>query len=334
MATEEMTKALGEAVWSGLESFFALAREHGVSSVTLDCVKRKVNVDFNTDTEPEEDDGGDEHYRKVRKDCNMQKTAKGIIGGCRRQILNNPTEVHYQKIIRQQLEKVLDCSFLIVNEWTCDDSTRVADELSFWNLNDMGYEEKYAVLREMMNLVHNRFVVNEMAVGRYLSLYGESLTQSDTKVFFCFVELCQLVYEKMDELQGVTQGLSAQDKQLFSRLMNYIGKADWQTPATREKAEQFFTELFRDTAFRCFFKEGRSGSAADRVEVSMANILGYLMRWDLLPGSKTKLCMEVFGNENNVNNINKGFKGGNVASQPFLAIEPLMDECRRRVFGC
>ena len=78
--------------------------------------------------------------------------------------------------------------------------------------------------------------------------------------------------------------------------------------------------------FRDFFKGGRSGSRTDRLEVSLANLLGYLLRFGLLAGGQQKISEDFFGNRVQINNINKG--RNNNASQDFKNLEPLLDKYR------
>ena len=121
--------------------------------------------------------------------------------------------------------------------------------------------------------------------------------------------------------------LSEKDKVLLNRLLNYVEKADWQNPANSENIKVFITKLFENRDFRDFFKEGR-GAKTDREEVSMANILGYLKRCNLLAGTPTSISKDVFGNDQ-VNNINKGINlDGN---QNFKELLPLMDKHRQEL---
>lgn len=119
--------------------------------------------------------------------------------------------------------------------------------------------------------------------------------------------------------------LSEADKVLLERLLNYVEKADWQNPANSENIKAFVTKLFDHREFRDFFKEGRGS----RVEVSMANILGYLKRYNLLAGTPTSISNDVFGNDKQVNNINKGMN--HEGNQNFKDLLPLMDKYRQEL---
>lgn len=121
--------------------------------------------------------------------------------------------------------------------------------------------------------------------------------------------------------------LSDADKGLLGSLLNYVEKADWQKPANSENVKKFITKLFEHREFRDFFKEGR-GAKTGRVEVSVANILGYLKDYNLLAGSPKKISNDVFGNEGQVNNINKGMN--NDGNKKFKDLLPLMDEYRQK----
>ena len=120
------------------------------------------------------------------------------------------------------------------------------------------------------------------------------------------------------------EALSNTDNVLLERLLNYVEKADWQNPANSDNIKAFVTKLFDHREFRDFFKEGRGA----RVEVSMANILGYLKRYNLLAGTPTSISNGVFGNDQ-VNNINKGKdREGN---KKFKDLLPLMDKYRQEL---
>jgi len=136
--------------------------------------------------------------------------------------------------------------------------------------------------------------------------------------------------------------LSSQDQALLKRILGYVSHGDWQMPATFDNVRAWLSTLFggdtagldeedveKTRAFRDFFKGGRAGEDTDRVEVSMANILGYLMSYQLLAGGQKQISTEFFGNDGQVNNINKGKNGE--GSQAFKNLIPLMDKYRVRV---
>lgn len=138
--------------------------------------------------------------------------------------------------------------------------------------------------------------------------------------------------------------LSETDQALHRRLLEYVENGDWQAPATLDKVKLWISTLFGTIPdklnaaeqgdamkFRNFFKGGRSGSKSDRVIVSMANILGYLIRYGYLAGGP-QMTSEVFFNcREQVNNINKG--RDNNASQDFKNLEPFLDKYRKLILN-
>lgn len=140
-----------------------------------------------------------------------------------------------------------------------------------------------------------------------------------------FPELKEKYEEWLNKYKEET--LSDADRALLESLLNYVEKADWQKPANSENVKKFITKLFEHREFRDFFKEGKAGETS-RVEVSMANILGYLKRYNLLAGTPTSISNGVFGNDQ-VNNINKGKdREGN---KKFKDLLPLMDKYRQEL---
>lgn len=142
--------------------------------------------------------------------------------------------------------------------------------------------------------------------------------------------------------ETITTPLSTEDQTLLDRILGYVDCGDWQQPATADNVRLFLSTMFggdmaklddedaeKTRLFRSFFKDGRAGKDTGRVEVSMANILGYLMRNQLLDGSPTRVSNDFFGSDKLVNNINKGKKGE--ASQAFNSLIPLMDKYRERI---
>lgn len=78
---------------------------------------------------------------------------------------------------------------------------------------------------------------------------------------------------------------------------------------------------------REFFKSGRG----ERVVISTANIVGYLMRHQLIGGGAQTISTTIFGDSEQVNNINKGKDGG--ASAAFKELEPLLDKYLKKILG-
>lgn len=136
--------------------------------------------------------------------------------------------------------------------------------------------------------------------------------------------------------------LSDADKALYKRLINFVSNGDWQSPATYDNVRLWISTLFgadmelldaedveTTRMFRDFFKGGKAGANTDRAEVSMANILGYLMIHQLLSGGQKQISIDFFGNDDQVNNINKG--KNMEGNQEFKRLLPLMDKYKDKI---
>lgn len=334
MKSGELAGVLSDDIFGGLERFFGIASANGVKSVTLDCVTRKVHVEMHQ-VLVDEDTDCVAYFTNMLKAYNMEEKAKAVFAHWKRRQIVKPTAALYQKFLGKQVEEVLKSDFLVLDEWSyTDDFANYAEELRQWGLADRNYERHYCLLRQMVKLEKGRFNVDQDVAGRYLQSRSEKLTQEAMKCFFCFVHLCQSVNARMDELAGGVEGLSPADKALLGRILGYVDSGDWRMPATRENVGQFLSALFENAAFRDFFKDGRAGEDTDRVEVSMANILGYLMSYQLLGGGQKQISKDFFGNDAQVNNINKGKKGKNSdGGQAFKNLIPLLDKYRMKVIG-
>ena len=315
-----LEQAFGDNALTLFEGFFDIASAHGMESLTLNCSSRKMSAKF----EGEEIDPV-VYYHSVEDDCKIGDWAKGLYAMWKRKQFVKPTAARYQKLISRQLESVLRSGFLILDEWTpTEDASRYTDELTSWGLSDGNYDDRYYLLRQMVTFENNRLVVDEEVTGRYLLSRSEQLTQESIKCFFRFIQLCRIVYDEMDKQVAPTDALSDVDETLLERLLRYVGRADWQTPATTDNVRQWIQEMFQRRDFRDFFKGGRGGQNTDRVEVSMANILGYMMSYQLVAGGQKQMSLDVFGNDQQVNNINKG--KNHDGSEAFKALLPVMDD--------
>jgi len=115
----------------------------------------------------------------------------------------------------------------------------------------------------------------------------------------------------------------------------------WVKPASDEKITLWICTLFGRNPqlldagdetecekFRNFFKKGKSRHA-ERKEVSLANVIGYLMKYELINGTQQQISKDVFKNTEHVNNINKGKDCD--ASKAFNELVPFMDKYREKI---
>ena len=138
--------------------------------------------------------------------------------------------------------------------------------------------------------------------------------------------------------------LSEADQALLQRLLAYVDRGDWQAPATADRVKLYIRTLFGDDpvhleadhreatrSFRAFFKGGRAGEHTDRVAVSMANVVGYLMQYQLIAGGQQAVSRALFGDDSQVNNLNKGRNGE--GSRAFRQLIPLLEAYRKKLLA-
>ena len=216
-------------------------------------------------------------------------------------------------------------------------------------------ENSYDLMQKILNVSTDDGLFDfEYAAEPHINFFG-SLSQNNYELVLelilrhniirceTFPEL-KAEFEQWKNYEEDEERLSEVDQALLNRLLVYISKADWQAPATSDKVKKFFRTLFGDDReqleaadldntrlFREFFKTGRGGNTADRVVISMANILGYMKRFQLLTNSSQQISNDVFGNTNQVGNIDKGHDRN--ASQSFANLEVLMDKYRQKIMG-
>lgn len=151
----------------------------------------------------------------------------------------------------------------------------------------------------------------------------------------------RLQYENWLNPEKTVETMSETDKAILGRLLEYVRNCDWQSPATDKNVSKWMRTLFgcndeelepidveSAKLFRDFFKSGRGGGN-DRVEISMANILGFLMRYQLIVGGQQQISTSVFGSNDQKGNINKGRDGN--ASKAFENLESFMTKYLEKI---
>lgn len=136
--------------------------------------------------------------------------------------------------------------------------------------------------------------------------------------------------------------LSEADKVELKEMQEILSKGRWNIPASKTKAAAFVEVLYGakpeqldsedielSTEFRKFFRVGKGSRYFSRLQVSVANVIGYLMECGYLDKSPQQLSKDFFANEGNKNNINKGKEG--LRSETFNKLIPFMDKYRVRI---
>lgn len=128
--------------------------------------------------------------------------------------------------------------------------------------------------------------------------------------------------------------LSAARQSKLDEIIGILQNGNWKTPATAEKITQLLNVVFGKE--EKLLDEGdmdecekmwalvESGSGANRQEIVSGNLAGFLRNENLIVGSPSEICNDIYGKCNNQlkNYINKG--NPNNCSQAFGAIIPFL----------
>lgn len=343
-----MQQTLTDIFYGEMERFFALAKEQGVETVSIDCRNRTVNVSFGVDKRDDANvvsKGGNahlEHYKVMRAKFFDKERCEKELKRQKDNALSDLTRSQLLHIIGEHLGRLMGSSFLITEDCYFEpEQLAVAEQLDRWGITREGNEEKFALLCQMLTLTEDRLEVNEQVAGKYMFTRNDSLKPLDMKLFFRFVGICDEVHREVRILaDNSLLQLSDADRLILKRVCAFLKKGDWQQPATSENVRLLICTLFGDDTklldaedkgetrkVREFFKSGRG----ERVVISTANIVGYLMRHQLIGGGAQTISTTIFGDSEQVNNINKGKDGG--ASAAFKELEPLLDKYLKKILG-
>lgn len=344
-----MQQTLTDNFFGEMERFFTLAKEQGVEKVCIDCRNRTVNVSFSAEGKRTDvataSQGGNahlEHYKVMYAKFMEEKRCEEELQRMKDDALTDPTRSQLLHLISTHLERLLRSDFLITdNCYFESEQLAVAEQLDRWGIKREGNEQKYALLCQMLTLTEDQLEVKKQVVGKYMFTRNDSIKPRDMKLFFRFVGICGVVHGELQQLADNSfLLLSDADRSIIKRVCALLKKGDWQEPATYESVKLLICTLFGDETklldaedkvmtrkVREFFKTGRG----ERVVISTANIVGYLMRYQLIGGGALAISKAIFGDAEQVNNINKGKDGG--ASAAFVELEPLFDKYRKKIIG-
>ena len=330
---------LPQEIYDELYRFLSTAAAQGVRSLVIDCVAKTVTVDYLTAQDNGNDDSTPNNYLLTLISKKREGAWADIVYGTwkSRQYLDVSLQLA-QSLIKEHLEDLLLSNFLIVDEGFLKTNMALYNkELEELGLAGKGYEERYCLLRNMVNLKAGRYILNEDIACKYYNRKGDQLPKDSLTKFVNFIVITSYIYEKFDGMAAPPDKLSDADTALLLRILNYTERVDWQKPATCDSAKLFIRTLFGDDTrylkdtdrektrtFRDFFKTGRAGQKTDRVDISMANIIGHLIQLQLIGGGLQDISKTVFGSIGQLNNINKGIR--NEANRAFSEIVSFMDD--------
>lgn len=137
--------------------------------------------------------------------------------------------------------------------------------------------------------------------------------------------------EQQPEEVENNNGLSDVRQSKLNEIISILQKGNWKQPATADNIETFLNAIFgKDTSL---LDEGDvdkcekmwslvEGGGGDRMEIVPANLAGFFSEENLLTGSPKEISTALFGNGNQVNNINKG--NSNRCSVAFRGVIPFI----------
>lgn len=137
--------------------------------------------------------------------------------------------------------------------------------------------------------------------------------------------------EQQPEEVENNNGLSDVRQSKLNEIISILQKGNWKQPATADNIETFLNAIFgKDTSL---LDEGDvdkcekmwslvEGGGGDRMEIVPANLAGFFSEENLLAGSPKEISTALFGNGNQVNNINKG--NSNRCSVAFRGVIPFI----------
>jgi len=150
--------------------------------------------------------------------------------------------------------------------------------------------------------------------------------------------------EEAKEQKTNTTGceLSETDESAMREIVGILARNGWKKPASNARISEWIEVLYGakpakldkcDSAnseeFRKFFRTGRGSKLFTRLQVSTANVIGYLMECGYRDSEPKKLSRDFFDKEGNENNINHGKKDNRSAA--FENLIPFMDKYRLRI---
>lgn len=256
------------------------------------------------------------------------------------------TELDYREKANVELCALLKSDILTPDEDLINKEKlmQASAELEEMNL-PVSYASKYALLSDLLKKKDGLFSFADMQrLNMYLNDNEDCISRNGINALIRFKFAMEFLSQHLCKEDQKEIILSSQDEALLKRILDYVPRGDWQMPATVDNVSLFLTTLFGGNmvildkedremtrSFREFFKGGRAGEDTDRVEVSVANIIGYLKSYQLLAGGQKQISTDFFGYDIQVNNINKGKNGE--SSQAFIDLFPLMDKYRVKVIG-
>ena len=211
------------------------------------------------------------------------------------------------------------------------------------NIDEEALKKKYYVFRTLVAYENGKFIFKDKNyLGKYLIKNNDKISIVEFLEFKYFLDTISLIYADMtfDEVEE-EEILSEQDSKILEEIIVLVNRGVWKSPAKTENVEQFFRTLFgcekskldkedveEANKFVSFFKIGRTVENS-RVNISFANMIGYFINNSLLDNSPKIANQQFFGDEDLVNNINKGKNGG--GSAQFKSLIPLLDKYRKRI---
>lgn len=261
--------------------------------------------------------------------------------------LCDPTLDDYQERLNDELKRFLDAAFLIEEPGLINDKKLLAsrNELQQWNLDSKEHTMRYAILKEMVMMQSGRFCFdNRDAVGHYLKIHYQHLTEEMVKSFLRFRTVCLLIYVDIDRCQIRTgRELNCSEKKILAEILAVMKRGEWKRPATADNICQMMLEVLNVDPMPLCQDELRLSETlwlllttgrGDRVKVVCQNLVGYFAENRLLPAvGSPALCKMFFDDDEGYSNIDKGKPGSEGMSAGFREVLSLLNAHLPRIIS-
>lgn len=295
-----------------------------------------------------------DYFKRLLECSERAKEAVKTHETWKRRHMNGLRELDCMQRVLIVLGELLKSDFLRY-DWFDTGFPKEDREQAIKELREQGFEEllhtegadwKFALLGHLRNQQESRIVIEDHHAGFYINEMHDRLSVEAVEAFCRFVTFTRLAYLEIDRLEKDsrdhhikefrTEGdkdtcLDAARQSKLDEIIGILQKGDWKQSATAENVEQLLNVVFgKDTSLLDDSDADKckkmwalvEGGGGERMLIAPANLAGFFKEENLLKGSPKEISTALFGNGNQVNNINKG--NSNRCSEAFKQVIPFL----------